>query len=105
EVRWGSAYARVAQRSRRVLVRAGFVVVDVGVLLFVLHTHDQVASGNQVIQGFHGIERYLNVVEVGAVCFGNPPQRTATVVMVDDRGLPGLFVDEEVALGGDVSLA
>ncbi|MNV74494.1 hypothetical protein D3C71_1677170 [compost metagenome] len=36
---------------------------------------------------------------------GYAPQSTATVVMVDLRGLPGVFVDVEVTLGIDVTLA
>ncbi len=33
------------------------------------------------------------------------PQVAATVVVVDHRGLPGVFVDVEVTLGVDVTLA
>ncbi|MCY1434749.1 hypothetical protein D9M71_508180 [compost metagenome] len=36
---------------------------------------------------------------------GHAPQLVATVVLVDHRGLPGVFVDVEVTLGVDMALA
>lgn len=58
----------------------------------------------QVVQDFQCIPRHLLVVVILGMGFGHAPQLTATVVMVDDGCLPGIFVDEEVTLGVDMTL-
>src|SRR3990167_8100726 len=100
-----SAYARLAQGRRGVIAFFCRVVELVSTLLFVLHTQSQVTTGQQVVQGLYAVPRHLLVVVVLGMGLGYAPQGTATVVVVDLRGLPGIFVDEEVTLGIDMTLA
>src|SRR3990167_3703748 len=100
-----SAYARLAQGRRGGIAFFCRVVELVSTLLFVLHTQSQVATGQQVVQGLYAVPRQLLVVVVLGMGLGYAPQGTATVVVVDLRGLPGIFVDEEVTLGIDMTLA
>src|SRR3990167_6180051 len=95
------AHAFLTQCCRSVISFRSGVVEVVGLLLLVLHTQRQVTTGQQVIQGFHGIPRYLLVVVVLGVSFSYAPQGTAAVVVIDFHGLPGIFVNVEVTLGVD----
>ncbi|MCY1421395.1 hypothetical protein D9M71_370510 [compost metagenome] len=47
----------------------------------------------------------MHVVIVLGVGLGDTPQLTTTVILVDHRCLPGVFVDVEVTLGVDMTLA
>src|SRR3990167_11001201 len=101
----GLAYASLAQGRWGVIAFLRWVVELVSTFLFVLHTQSQVTTGQQVIQGLDAVPRHLLVVVVLGMGLGYTPQGTATVVVVDLRGLPGIFVDEEVTLGIDMTLA
>src|SRR5690606_38746196 len=101
----GSANAGLAQSGRsEVAFREGHAEL-VSLALLVLHAQRQVATGLQVVAGFQGVPGHLVVVVVLGVGLGHAPQVATTVVVVDDRGLPGVFVDVEVTLGVDVALA
>ncbi len=52
-----------------------------------------------------GVPGHLLVVVVLGMSFSYTPQGTATIVVVDGSGLPGILIDVEVTLGIDVALA
>src|SRR3990167_10254547 len=99
------ANASLTQCSRGVVAFFCRVAERVGLLLLVLHTQCQVTTGLQVIQGFQGVPGYLLVIVVLGVGLSYTPQGTATILMVDLRGLPGVFIEVEVTLGIDMTLA
>src|SRR3990167_994741 len=101
----GLAYASLAQGRWGVIAFLRWVVELVSTFLFVLHTQSQVTTGQQVIQGLYAIPRHFLVVVVLSMGFSHTPQGTATVVVVDGSSLPGIFVEVEVTLGIDVTLA
>lgn len=98
-------HAGLAQGCRGELAFGGGEAELVGALFLVLHAQGQVTTGLQVVAGFQGVPRYLVVVVVLGMGFGDTPQVTAAIVLIDDCGLPGVLVDIEVTLGIDVALA
>ncbi|MNX64736.1 hypothetical protein D3C86_957680 [compost metagenome] len=69
---------------------------------FIHHRIDQVAAGDQVVQGLGRIGAdALRVIVVGHA-LGDTPQLPTPVVMIDQRGLPSVFIEIHVALGIDV---
>src|SRR3990167_4496446 len=101
----GLAYASLAQGRWGVIAFLRRIVELVSTFLFVLHTQSQVTTGQQVIQSLYAVPRHLLVVVVLSMGFSHTPQSTATAVVVDGSSLPGIFVEVEVTLGIDMTLA
>lgn len=101
----GLANTILTQGGRSEVAGGGGEAKVIRLLLFVLHAQCQIAAGLQVVEGFEGVPRHLLVVVVLGMCLGYTPQLATTVIVVDDRCLPGVLVDVEVTLGVDVALA
>src|SRR3989344_2706999 len=101
----GLAHASLAQGRWGVIAFLGWVAELVGTLLFVLHTQSQVTTRQHVVQGLDAVPRHLLIVVVLSMGFSHTPQGTATVVVIDDSSLPSIFVEVEVTLGIDMTLA
>src|SRR5690606_20532415 len=98
-------YASSPQSRRRELVVGRRGAAELRCRGFLcIHAQGDVATCQQVIQGFHGVARNLVLVVEGQVPFTYTPQGTTTVIVVSQGDHPGVFIHKEVTLGVDVAL-
>ena len=81
-----SAYAFSPQRSWGVIGGLGIEAKHKAALLLVLHAQGDIASGDDVVQGFHGVGRGLVVVVELRMAFGDAPQLATAVVVIHQSG-------------------
>src|SRR5690554_1247445 len=100
-----SAYASSPQSRRRELVVGRRGATELRCRGFLcIHAQGDVATCQQVIQGFHGVARNLVLVVEGQMPFTYTPQGATTVIVVSQGDHPGVLVHKEVTLGVDVTL-
>ena len=85
--------------AQSLMAEAGFA------LDFVAQTAQQVAARLQVMCGLSGHPWHQVVVEVHLVGGRYSPELSASIIVIRQGNLPGVFIDEEGALLIDVALA
>src|SRR5690606_26085180 len=92
-----------AQSGRPEATRLTINTDGVRVALLSGQAQAQMATRGKIVRHIDSVRGYFLIVELQAVGFSNTPELTTAIVMIDDRCLPGIFVDVEVTLGVDVA--